>query len=126
MAEEVESDLLEFYGTECGHCKKVEPLIGRLETETNLKGGTFTITNIGVIGGIRATPIINYPETAILATGRIYEKAVVRDGHVTIRKVMPLSLSFDHRVIDGAMAARFVNAIIRYLEDPDLLLLEGD
>jgi pyruvate dehydrogenase E2 component (dihydrolipoamide acetyltransferase) len=92
----------------------------------DLKGGTFTITNIGVIGGLHATPIVNYPETSILATGRIYEKPVVWDGKVVIRKVMPLSLSFDHRVIDGAMAAKFLNAIIRYLEDPDLLLIEGE
>jgi pyruvate dehydrogenase E2 component (dihydrolipoamide acetyltransferase) len=91
----------------------------------DLKGGAFTITNIGYIGGTHATPIINYPETAILAMGRIIEKPAVRDGKITIRKLMPLSLSFDHRVIDGAMAARFVNAIIKYLEDPSLLLLEG-
>ncbi len=92
----------------------------------DLKGGTFTITNIGFIGGLHATPIINYPETSILATGRIYEKPVVRGGKVVIRKIIPLSLSFDHRVIDGAMAARFVNTIIKYLEDPDLLLLESE
>jgi pyruvate dehydrogenase E2 component (dihydrolipoamide acetyltransferase) len=92
----------------------------------DLKGGTFTITNIGFIGGLHATPIINYPETSILATGRIYEKPVVRGGKVVIRKIIPISLSFDHRVIDGAMAARFVNTIIKYLEDPDLLLLESE
>jgi pyruvate dehydrogenase E2 component (dihydrolipoamide acetyltransferase) len=92
----------------------------------DLKGGTFTITNIGFIGGTHATPIINYPETAILATGRIYDKAVVVNGQITIRKVMPLSLSFDHRVIDGVMGARFMNAVIRYLEDPTLICLEAE
>lgn len=92
----------------------------------DLKGGTFTITNIGFIGGTHATPIINYPETAILAMGRIYDKPVVRDEQVVIRKVMPLSLSFDHRVIDGVMAARFTNTIIRYLEDPTLVCLEAE
>jgi len=92
----------------------------------DLKGGTFTITNIGFIGGTHATPIINYPETAILAMGRILEKPVVLNGKIVVRKIMPLSLSFDHRVIDGAMAARFVKAIIKYLEDPSLLLLEGE
>jgi pyruvate dehydrogenase E2 component (dihydrolipoamide acetyltransferase) len=92
----------------------------------DLKGGTFTVTNIGFIGGTHATPIINYPETAILATGRIYDKPVVRDGEIVVRKVMPLSLSFDHRVIDGVMAARFTNAVIRYLEDPTLICLESE
>lgn len=92
----------------------------------DLKGGTFTVTNIGFIGGTHATPIINYPETAILAMGRIYDKPVVRDGEIVVRKVMPLSLSFDHRVIDGVMAARFTNAVIRYLEDPTLICLESE
>ena len=89
---------------------------------SDLKGGTFTITNIGFIGGTHATPIINYPETAILATGRIHETPVVRDGQIVIRSIMPLSLSFDHRVIDGALAARFMNMILRFLQDPTLLL----
>jgi pyruvate dehydrogenase E2 component (dihydrolipoamide acetyltransferase) len=89
---------------------------------SDLKGGTFTITNIGFIGGTHATPITNYPETAILATGRIRETPVVRDGHIVIRSIMPLSLSFDHRVIDGALAARFVNMIMKFLHDPTLLL----
>lgn len=92
----------------------------------DLKGGTFTITNIGYIGGTHATPVINYPETAILAMGRIGEKPVVRKGKIVIRKIIPLSLSFDHRVIDGAMGARFVKTVIKYLEDPNLMLLEGE
>jgi pyruvate dehydrogenase E2 component (dihydrolipoamide acetyltransferase) len=91
-------------------------------TLSDLKGGTFTITNIGFIGGTHATPIINYPETAILATGRIRETPVVRDGQVVIRSIMPLSLSFDHRVIDGALAARFVNMIMKFLQGPTLIL----
>ena len=89
---------------------------------SELKGGTFTITNIGFIGGTHATPIINYPETAILATGRIRETPVVRDGQVVIRSIMPLSLSFDHRVIDGALAARFLNMIMKFLRDPTLAM----
>ncbi|HJX24370.1 MAG TPA: dihydrolipoamide acetyltransferase family protein, partial [Candidatus Bathyarchaeia archaeon] len=92
----------------------------------DLKGGTFTITNVGFIGGLYATPIINYPESAILALGRIYEKPVAHDEEIKIRRIMPLSLSFDHRVIDGAMAARFVNTVIKYVGDPSLLLLEKE
>ena len=92
----------------------------------DLKGGTFTITNIGSLGGTYATPIINYPEVGILAIGRIYEKAIIKDGKLSVRKVMPVSLSFDHRVVDGAYAARFVNSIKKHLEDPNLLLLEAD
>jgi len=92
----------------------------------DLKGGTFTITNVGSLGGVFATPIINWPEVAILATGKIQDRAVPKGGKITIRKVLPLSLSFDHRVIDGAEAAKFVNDIKKYLEDVDLLLMEGD
>ncbi|MBI4345112.1 MAG: 2-oxo acid dehydrogenase subunit E2 [Euryarchaeota archaeon] len=90
----------------------------------DLKGGTFTITNIGVIGGTYATPIVNYPEVAILATGKIHERPVARDGKIEVRKVLPLSLSFDHRVADGAYAARFVTRLIEHLENPGLLFLE--
>ncbi len=90
----------------------------------DMKGGTFTITNIGSIGGIFATPIINYPEVAILAMGKIMDKPVVLDGKIMIRKILPLSLSFDHRVIDGAEAARFVSDLIKLLEDPERLMIE--
>jgi pyruvate dehydrogenase E2 component (dihydrolipoamide acetyltransferase) len=89
----------------------------------DLKGGTFTITNYGVFGGTYGTPIINYPETAILGTGRIAETPMVVGGEVKIRNVLYLSLTFDHRVMDGAEAARFMNELKRYLEDPDLLLI---
>jgi pyruvate dehydrogenase E2 component (dihydrolipoamide acetyltransferase) len=90
----------------------------------DLKGGTFTLTNYGTVRGIYGTPIINHPEVAILGIGRIEEKPVVRDGKVVIRRILPLSLSFDHRVVDGAEAARFLQTVITRLEDPDLILLE--
>ena len=90
----------------------------------DLKGGTFTITNYGAVRGIYGTPIINYPEVAILGIGRIQEKPVVRDGKVVVRRILPLALSFDHRVVDGGEAARFLNTVIARLEDPDLILLE--
>lgn len=90
-----------------------------------MKGGTFTITNYGHFGGMFATPIINYPETAILGTGRISEKPWVREGQITIRKILPLSLTFDHRVTDGVDAAKFLTKIIGYIEDPALLFIES-
>jgi pyruvate dehydrogenase E2 component (dihydrolipoamide acetyltransferase) len=90
----------------------------------DLKGGTFTITNYGALGGIYGTPIINYPEVAILGTGKIKDMPVVMDGKIEIRKILFLALSFDHRVVDGAEAARFLNTVIARLEDPDLILLE--
>jgi pyruvate dehydrogenase E2 component (dihydrolipoamide acetyltransferase) len=89
-----------------------------------MNNGTFTITNIGAIGGEYATPIINHPETAILALGALKEKPRVVDGEVVPRMVMKLSLSIDHRVIDGADAAKFTNCVKEYLSDPTLLLLE--
>jgi pyruvate dehydrogenase E2 component (dihydrolipoamide acetyltransferase) len=91
----------------------------------DLKGGTFTITNYGALGGIYGTPIINHPEVAILGTGKIKDMPVVKDGKIEIRKILFLALSFDHRVVDGAEAARFLNTVIARLEDPDLILLES-
>lgn len=90
----------------------------------DLKGGSFTITNYGALGGIYATPIINHPEVAILGVGKIKDMPVVRDGKIEVRKILHLALSFDHRVVDGGEAARFLNTVIARLEDPDLILLE--
>jgi pyruvate dehydrogenase E2 component (dihydrolipoamide acetyltransferase) len=90
----------------------------------DLKGGTFTITNFGAMGGIYGFPIIHHPEVAILGMGKIAEKPVAKDGKIEIRKILPLSLSFDHRVVDGAEAVRFMNTVIELLEDPGLILME--
>ena len=89
----------------------------------DLRGGTFTISNLGAIGGTYSTPIINWPEVAILLVGRSRKVPVVRDDRIEARLMMPLSLSYDHRVIDGAAAARFLKEIIGYLESPGRLLL---
>ncbi len=92
-----------------------------------LKGHSFSITNIGSIGGRAFTPILHYPDSAILGLGRTYQKPVVRGGEIKVASVLPLCLTFDHRVTDGATAARFTNDVIKYLSDPDLLLLDdGD
>jgi pyruvate dehydrogenase E2 component (dihydrolipoamide acetyltransferase) len=87
----------------------------------DLKGGTFSITNVGGIGGEAATPIINYPEVAILATLKIKDRVRVKNGQILAVKTLPLCLSFDHRVIDGAEAARFMNDLVAKLEDADFL-----
>ncbi len=89
----------------------------------DLQGGTFTITNVGSIGGVFATPIINHPECAILALGRMMDMAVPVGQKFETRKMLPISLSFDHRIVDGATAARFANEIKRRLEDPDSLFM---
>lgn len=89
-----------------------------------MKGSTISITNIGSAGGMFFTPIINFPEVAILGTGRISEKAVVKDGQVVAAPVMALSLSFDHRIIDGATAQNFMNYIKSLLANPELLVME--
>ena len=89
----------------------------------DLRGGTFTISNLGAIGGIYSTPIINIPEVAILLVGRARKMPVVVKDEVKIRLMMPLSLSYDHRLVDGGAAARFLNEVISYLEAPSRLLL---
>ncbi|MBI4844620.1 MAG: 2-oxo acid dehydrogenase subunit E2 [Nitrospirae bacterium] len=90
-----------------------------------MKGSTFSITNYGHFGGTFATPIINYPDVAILGTGRILEKPWVFHGEIAIRKILPLSLTFDHRVTDGVDASRFLTKVKAYLEDPALLFIES-
>jgi pyruvate dehydrogenase E2 component (dihydrolipoamide acetyltransferase) len=95
----------------------------RLRPE-DLSGGSFTITSLGEAGGLFATPIINHPEVAILGVHRMRPRPVVKDERITIRDMMYLSFSFDHRVIDGAEGAGFAYDLIRFLENPELLLLE--
>ena len=90
-----------------------------------MRGSSFTISNWGHFGGTFATPIINYPDAAIFGTGRISEKPWVIEGQIVIRKILPLSLTFDHRVTDGADAATFISKVIHYLEDPGLLFIES-
>jgi len=93
-------------------------------TMDDMKDGTFTLTNYGSIGGIFATPVINYPQAGILGIGRIVKKPVIKNDQVVTGNVLPLSLSVDHRIVDGGEASRFVNSIMEYLSDPMLLLME--
>jgi pyruvate dehydrogenase E2 component (dihydrolipoamide acetyltransferase) len=89
----------------------------------DLRGGTFTVSNMGAIGGTYSTPIINHPEVAVLLLGRSRWMPVVRDEKIEIRLMLPLSLSFDHRLVDGATAGRFLNDVIDLLQNPGKLLL---
>jgi len=89
----------------------------------DLSGGTFTITNFGSIGGIHAVPIINYPQSAILGVGRILDKPVVADGLIVPGKILPLSLTVDHRIVDGGESARFINKVREYLAEPVTLAI---
>ncbi|MEO8877650.1 MAG: 2-oxo acid dehydrogenase subunit E2, partial [Polyangiaceae bacterium] len=91
---------------------------------SDLSGSTFTITSLGAQGGLFATPIINFPEVAILGVHQIKQRPVVRDGQIVIGEVMLLSLSFDHRIVDGHVGAAFAYDVIGYLENPDRLFLE--
>ncbi|HZZ84459.1 MAG TPA: dihydrolipoamide acetyltransferase family protein [Anaeromyxobacteraceae bacterium] len=96
---------------------------GKVRLE-DLGGSSFTITSLGALGGLFATPIINHPEVAILGVHRMRPTPVVRDGQVVVRDVMHVSLSVDHRIVDGHAAAAFAYALIGYLEDPNLLFME--
>ncbi|MFP7494224.1 dihydrolipoamide acetyltransferase family protein [Terribacillus saccharophilus] len=90
-----------------------------------MKGASSTISNIGSAGGQWFTPVINYPEAAILGVGRIAEKAIVKDGEIVAAPVLALSLSFDHRIVDGATAQTAMNHLKRLLADPQLIMMEG-
>lgn len=107
---------------------EISDLAGRARTNklgpTEMRGSTISITNIGSAGGMFFTPIINFPEVAILGLGRITERPIMKDGEVVGAQMMAISLSFDHRVIDGALGQNFVNEVKRLLENPRLLLME--
>jgi len=92
----------------------------------DMQGGTFTLTNLGAYGIDTFTPIINLPESAILGVGRIARKPAVHDGRVVPRARMALSLTFDHRVLDGGPAARFLDRVRTFVEQPHLWLDEQD
>jgi pyruvate dehydrogenase E2 component (dihydrolipoamide acetyltransferase) len=94
-------------------------------TLEELRGSSFTITNYGHFGGVFATPIINWPDVAILGFGRIAQRPWVHRGEIVIRRILPISLTFDHRVTDGADAAQFLVKLVRYLEDPGLLFIDS-
>jgi 2-oxoisovalerate dehydrogenase E2 component (dihydrolipoyl transacylase) len=96
---------------------------GRI-TREELSGSTITLTSLGALGGIVSTPVINHPEVAIVGVNRIVARPVVLKGAVAVRQMMNLSSSFDHRVVDGADAARFIQAIRAYLELPSTLFIE--
>jgi 2-oxoisovalerate dehydrogenase E2 component (dihydrolipoyl transacylase) len=89
-----------------------------------LSGSTITITSLGRLGGIMSTPVINHPEVAIVGVNRIALRPVIRDGAVVSRQMMNLSSSFDHRVVDGAVAAAFVQHVRELLEHPAMLFVE--
>jgi pyruvate dehydrogenase E2 component (dihydrolipoamide acetyltransferase) len=90
----------------------------------DLKGSTFTITSLGTMGGMFATPVINYPEVAIVGIHKIEPRPVVHEGQIVIRDRMYMSLSFDHRVVDGAVGAEFTQYVKRFLENPALLFIQ--
>ncbi|HET7260705.1 MAG TPA: dihydrolipoamide acetyltransferase family protein [Casimicrobiaceae bacterium] len=94
-------------------------------TRDELTGSTITVTSLGALGGIVSTPVINPPEVAVIGVNRIVERPVIRAGGIVARKTMNLSSSFDHRVVDGADAARFIQAVRARLEVPALLFLEA-
>jgi pyruvate dehydrogenase E2 component (dihydrolipoamide acetyltransferase) len=96
---------------------------GKIEV-ADLKGGTFTVTSLGPLGGLAATPVINFPEVAILGVHKIQKRPVVINDQIEIREMMNLSLTCDHRVVDGVVAARFLHHVINRLEHPGLALLE--
>ena len=109
--------------------KEIEDLSSRAKDNkmeiSELRGSTFTLTNFGSIGGLFGIPIINYPESAILGVGRIVKKPIVRDDEIVIARILPLSLSYDHRVIDGASGVRFISILSKLLSDPEVLLLKS-
>lgn len=93
-------------------------------TKDDLTGSTITLTSLGTLGGIAATPIINHPEVAIIGPNKLQERPVVREGRIEVRKVMNVSSSFDHRIVDGHDAARFIQDMKRLIERPSLLFVE--
>jgi 2-oxoglutarate dehydrogenase E2 component (dihydrolipoamide succinyltransferase) len=120
-----DADKLSFAGIE----KAIVDLAGKARANTlslsEIQGGTFTLTNGGVFGSLMSTPILNAPQVGILGMHTIQERPVVRNGEIVARPMMYVALSYDHRMIDGSTAVRFLVKIKEMLEDPESMLLEG-
>ena len=99
-----------------------EAALERTLLPEEVRGATFTVSNIGAVGGRHGTPIVPYGTTAILSVGRATQQAVVRDGKVEVAPMIPLSLSYDHRVIDGGLGRRFISLVSERFEEPALFL----
>ena len=104
---------------------RTDPVTGGQLLPDDVTSSTFTVTNLATVSGgwFMGTPIINQPQSAILAVGGVSDRAVVRDGQVVVRAMLPFSLTFDHRVIDGAPAARFAARLAELFQEPTLLLV---
>jgi 2-oxoisovalerate dehydrogenase E2 component (dihydrolipoyl transacylase) len=111
-----------------GNAKEIQRLADAARrgkaTREELSGSTLTLSSLGALGGIVSTPVVNTPEVAIVGVNRIVERPVVIDGQIVIRKMMNLSSSFDHRVVDGMDAAKFIQAVRGLLEQPSLLFID--
>ena len=120
-----DADKLGFAGIE----KKIKEVAEKAKAGTlginDLTGGSFTITNGGVYGSLMSTPILNYPQVGILGMHTIQQRVVVVDGEMAIRPMMYIALSYDHRIVDGGTAVRFLVKVKQLVEDPETLLLEG-
>ena len=107
---------------------EMKELIGKAQrnelTHKEMSGGTFTISNVGPLGSTGATPIINHPEVGLMAFHKTKKRPAVVDDQIVIRSMMNVSMSFDHRVADGASAVKFTNRMIELIEDPSKMLLE--
>ena len=120
-----DADTLGFAGIE----KKIKEVAGKAQAGTlgisDLTGGTFTITNGGVYGSLMSTPILNYPQVGILGMHTIQQRVIVVNNEMAIRPMMYIALSYDHRIVDGGTAVRFLVKVKQLVEDPESLLLEG-
>jgi 2-oxoisovalerate dehydrogenase E2 component (dihydrolipoyl transacylase) len=119
-----QAQTLDLWGMAAGVSHLADAARAGRATRDELTGSTITISSLGALGGIVSTPVINRPEVAIIAVNRIVEKPVVRAGAVVVRKTMNLSSSFDHRVVDGADAAGFIQAVRALVETPGLLFVD--
>src|SRR6185369_2213211 len=120
-----DADRLHFWEIEKGIADFSQKIKENRIAIADLEGGTFTITNGGVYGSLLSTPIINPPQSAVLGMHAIQDRAVVRNGEIVIRPMMYLALSYDHRLIDGKEAVKFLKRVKELLEEPEELLLEG-
>jgi 2-oxoglutarate dehydrogenase E2 component (dihydrolipoamide succinyltransferase) len=108
--------------------RKIKEFVDKSENGTlsleDLRGGTFTITNGGVFGSLLSTPILNPPQVAILGLHKIEDRPVVRNGQISVRSMMYVALSYDHRIVDGRESVQFLARIKQFMEDPAALMLE--